>query len=182
MTEILVFDAHPSRLDEPVPPDGRFGPEGPAAIAENCARLKAECVAVVHPGVWVLGADTIVIVEDRIFGKPADFASAVRMLDVLSDANHEVITGICLLKKGKSGSVARTGSVVTRVSFKALSRGEIEAYVRTGEPLDKAGAYGIQGAGAFLVRSVQGSYTNVVGLPLCEVIELLLDENIIEPA
>ena len=83
--------------------------------------------------------------------------------------------------KGRTEEVTRIGSVKTRVAFKALLREEMEAYVRTGDPLDKAGAYGIQGAGAFLVRSVQGSYTNVVGLPLCEVIEWLMDEKIIAP-
>lgn len=104
------------------------------------------------------------------------------MLETLSGRDHEVITGICLLKKGEGKNVARTGSVMTRVSFKTLSQGEIEAYVKTGEPLDKAGAYGIQDAGAFLVRSVNGSYTNVVGLPMCEVIDWLLGESIIAPA
>ncbi|MDR3566802.1 MAG: Maf family protein [Syntrophobacteraceae bacterium] len=178
----LVFTTHPSRIDEPAPPDGRFGPEGPAATAKDCARLKAEFVSRAHPGAWVLGADTIVVVKDRIFGKPADTSAAVGMLETLSGRDHEVITGLCLVRKGEGKDVARTGSVVTRVSFKTLSKGEIEAYVKTGEPLDKAGAYGIQGAGAFLARSVHGSYTNVVGLPLCEVIDWLLGENIIAPA
>ena len=176
----VVFLAYPSGIDEPGPPNGGFGQASPAAIAEKCARLKAQSVSAAYPGAWVLGADTVVVIEGRICGKPADGAGAVRMLEILSGREHEVITGICLV--GPAGKGCRIGSVVTRVSFKPLSKGEIEAYVRTGEPMDKAGAYGIQDRGAFLVRSVQGSYTNVVGLPLCEVIDWLMDENIIEPA
>ena len=99
---------------------------------------------------------------------------------LLSGRAHEVITGMCLVQPG--GKLRRSGWVITRVRFKFLSMGEIEAYVRTGEPMDKAGAYGIQGIGAFLVRSVDGSYTNVVGLPLCESLDWLINESIIEPA
>lgn len=176
----VVFKAHPSGIEEPGPLDGLPGPGSAAAIAEKCARLKAQSVSAACPSAWVLGADTIVVVGGRIFGKPADAAGAVRMLETLSGREHEVITGMCLARPAGKG--LRIGSVVTRVSFKALSKREIEAYVRTGEPVDKAGAYGIQGAGAYLVRSLEGSYTNVVGLPLCEVIDWLMDENIIEPA
>jgi septum formation protein len=190
----VAFTVHPSGVDEPVPPDGGPGADSPAQTAEECARLKARSVSALYPGAWVLGADTIVVVEGRIFGKPADEAEAIRMLETLSGRTHEVITGICLV--GPAGEGAKTGSdggggrqaggltaaVVTRVRFKPLSRAEIEAYVRSGEPMDKAGAYGIQDGGAFLVRSVEGSYTNVVGLPLCEVIEWLSDARVIEPA
>ncbi len=102
------------------------------------------------------------------------------MLVDLNGRTHEVITGMCLIEPG--GMDRRSGSVITRVRFKTLSMVEIEAYVRTGEPMDKAGAYGIQGIGAFLVSAVEGSYTNVVGLPLCEVVDWLVSENIIEPA
>jgi len=101
------------------------------------------------------------------------------MLQALSGRLHEVITGMCLIRPG--GKLRRSDSVTTQVRFKDLSMKEIEAYVRTGEPMDKAGAYGIQGIGAFLVRSLEGSYTNVVGLPLCQTIEWLMNENIIEP-
>lgn len=176
----LVFRACPSGIDEPGPRDGRFGPEGPALVAERCARLKAQALSASYPSAFVLGADTIVVREGQIFGKPSDVAGAVRMLELLSNRDHEVITGVCLI--GPDGKTRRAGSVVTRVSFKSVSKREIEAYVKTGEPMDKAGGYGIQGAGAFLVRSVEGSYTNVVGLPLCEVIDWLMDENVIEPA
>jgi septum formation protein len=184
----VAFTVHPSGVDEPAPSDGGPGAGSPAKTAEECARLKVRSVSALYPGAWVLGADTIVVVEGRIFGKPADEAEAIRMLEILSGRTHEVITGICLV--GPAGEGAKSGwdaagltaAVVTRVRFKHLSRAEIEAYARSGEPMDKAGAYGIQDGGAFLVRSVEGSYTNVVGLPLCEVIEWLSDAHVIEPA
>ena len=168
----------PSGVDEPVAPDGRLGPGAAARTAESCARLKAEAVSAAHPGAWVLGADTMVVFDGRIFGKPTDRADAVRILEILGGRQHEVITGMCLL--GPGGKGPKVGSVVTRVGFRHLTSAEIEAYVRTGEPMDKAGAYGIQDRGAFMVRSVEGSYTNVVGLPLCEVIDWLLEKKIIE--
>jgi nucleoside triphosphate pyrophosphatase len=177
----IELEVHPSRIDESVWPDESAEPgKSPAGIAERRARLKANSISPLHPDSWILGADTIVVFDGRIFGKPSDPAEAVRMLDILSDRAHEVITGMCLIRPG--GKLRRSGSVTTRVRFKTLSTGEIEAYVKTGEPMDKAGAYGIQGLGAFLVRSVEGSYTNVVGLPLCEALDWLMDENIIEPA
>ncbi len=100
------------------------------------------------------------------------------MLNALSGRVHEVITGMCLIQPG--GKLRRRGSVTTQVRFKNLSMEEIDAYVRTAEPMDKAGGYGIQGIGALLVRSIEGSYTNVVGLPLCQALEWLMNENIIE--
>lgn len=177
----VEFDVRPSRVDEsvwqgePIDPAG-----GPAGIALRRAGLKARSVSCLHPDSWVLGADTIVVLGGSIFGKPSSRAEAVQMLETLSGKTHEVITGICLVRPG--GKLLRGQSVTTRVSFKPLSAREIEAYVGTGEPMDKAGAYGIQGIGAFLARSVEGSYTNVVGLPLCEVLDWLMDESIIEPA
>ncbi len=168
---------YPSRMDE----SAQVGASAqrPPEIAERWAVLKADSVSRLHPGLWILGADTIVVLDGGIFGKPSNAAEAVRMLALLSGRAHEVITGICLVRPG--GKLSRSGSVTTLVRFKNLSIKEIEAYVRTGEPMDKAGAYGIQGRGAFLVRSVEGSYTNVVGLPLCETLDWLMDENIIEP-
>ncbi|MGC8490963.1 MAG: Maf family protein [Syntrophobacteraceae bacterium] len=174
----VFFEVRPGTVEEPTVPDGRLGPEDAAAFAQNCARLKARSVSVLQSSAWVLGADTIVVVGGRIFGKPSDGEGASQMLETLSNREHEVITGICLAFEGR---VCRLGSVATRVRFKPLSHEEIAAYVKTGEPFDKAGAYGIQGAGAFLVRSLSGSYTNVVGLPLTEIIEWLMEENIIEP-
>jgi septum formation protein len=177
----VEFEVHPSKIDESVWPGESAEPaKSPAEVAEIWACLKADSISPLHPDSWILGADTIVVLDGRIFGKPADSAQAVRMLNTLGGRVHEVITGICLIRPG--GKLCRSGSVTTKVRFKDLSAEEIEAYVRTAEPLDKAGGYGIQGIGAFLVRSVDGSYTNVVGLPLCQALEWLMDENVIEPA
>lgn len=176
----IEFLVAPSKIDEPGQCSGAGTGNSAAQTAETCASLKAGSIAAVHPDSWILGADTIVVLDGRIFGKPSTPLEAVGMLQALSGRMHEVITGMCLLRPG--GKVRRSYSAATRVTFKDLSIREIEAYVRTGEPLDKAGAYGIQGIGAFLVRSVEGSYTNVVGLPLCETLEWLIGENIIEPA
>ncbi|MGC9967064.1 MAG: nucleoside triphosphate pyrophosphatase [Syntrophobacteraceae bacterium] len=174
----IEFLVAPSTIDESAE-SCRAG-KSPAQTAEAWACLKAGSISAVHPDSWILGADTIVVLDGRIFGKPSERPEAVEMLQALSGRAHEVITGMCLLRPG--GKVCGSCSVATRVYFKDLSIGEIEAYVRTGEPMDKAGAYGIQGIGAFLARSVEGSCTNVVGLPLCEALEWLIAENIIEPA
>jgi septum formation protein len=177
----VVFEVHPSSIDESVWV-GASADSGksPAEVAKRWACLKANSISLLHPDSWILGADTIVVLDGRIFGKPTDSAEAVRMLNALSGMVHEVITGMCLIQPG--GRFSRSGSVTTTVRFKKLSMEEIHAYVRTAEPMDKAGGYGIQGLGSFLVRSIEGSYTNVVGLPLCEALEWLMDENIIEPA
>ena len=174
----VEFEAHPSRINESV--RAECPGENPAEIAQRCACRKAGSVSPLHPSAWVLGADTMVVLDGLIFGKPSIPVEAVQMLDMLSDKTHEVITGICLIRPG--GNLCRSAAITTLVRFKSISTREIEAYVKTGEPMDKAGSYGIQGKGAFLVRSIKGSYTNVVGLPLCETIDWLIDENIIEPA
>jgi septum formation protein len=169
----LDFQIEPSRIAESGLPSGN-----PAVDAERWAHVKSASVSAAFPDSWVLGADTIVVLDGHIFGKPADPGDAVRMLAKLSGRTHEVITGRCLMKT--AAGIHKTGSVLTRVWFKDLSASEIDAYVRTGEPMDKAGAYGIQGIGAFLVKAIEGSYTNVVGLPLCEVLDWLMEEGIIE--
>ncbi|MHC1727173.1 MAG: nucleoside triphosphate pyrophosphatase [Syntrophobacteraceae bacterium] len=171
----IEFRVEPSRIDESGPPAA-----GPAEAARQWAVLKASSIASLHPEPWILGADTIVVLDGHIFGKPRGWVDAASMLQRLSGRVHEVITGMCLVNA--EAGFYRTGSVITRVHFKNLTFGEIEAYVRTGKPMDKAGAYGIQGIGAFLVKAVEGSYTNVVGLPLSETIEWLTEQNIIEPA
>lgn len=116
------------------------------------------------------GADTIVVLDGRIFGKPADEADAHRMLAELSGRTHQVITGVCLVRNGQTEAFAET----TDVRFKEISAEDIAAYVATGEPLDKAGAYGIQGRGGAFVDSVDGDYDNVVGLPVAR-LERALD-------
>jgi len=120
---------------------------------------------------WVVGADTVVVLDDELLGKPTDQDHAFDMLQRLSGREHQVITGFCIfdIQKNKEGLQA----VVSTVRFKRLSRPEIEKYLGSGESMDKAGAYAVQGIGAYLIDSVVGSYTNVVGLPLCQVMEML---------
>ena len=123
------------------------------------------------PARWVVGADTIVVVDNEILGKPLDNEEAFIMLQRLSGRTHTVITGFCIydILKDKEGIQA----VITKVRFKKLANREIEKYVSLGEGLDKAGSYAIQGAGAYLVETIDGSYTNVVGLPLCQLVEIM---------
>ena len=116
--------------------------------------------------------------DNRLLGKPDSPESARRMLVRLSGKTHHVHTGFCLRRQASDTTFSR--SVCTDVTFKALSAREIEWYIRTGEPFDKAGAYAIQGMGTFLVRRINGSYSNVVGLPVCEVVEILIREGIMD--
>ncbi len=169
----LDFRVEPSRIEESAIASANH----PAQTAQKWACAKAASVSELFAQHWVLGADTIVALDGRIFGKPADPAEAVRMLETLSGRTHEVITGICI--KNAQRKYHRSGSVLTRVTFRPLTHAEVESYARTAEPLDKAGAYGIQGIGAYLVKSIEGSYTNVVGLPLCETVDWLLEAGII---
>lgn len=155
------------------------GSGSPSELVLGWARAKASAVAAIHADRWVLAADTIVVVAGTILGKPFDTREARDMLAELSGREHQVITAICL--RHQKCHHEETEAVTTQVRFKKLSAAEIEAYVASGEPLDKAGAYGIQGLGGCLVRSIRGSYTNVVGLPLCETIERLAAHGIIAP-
>jgi septum formation protein len=145
--------------------------ESPRAFSRRLAREKAEAAARKYPRHWVLGADTVVVLEKTILGKPAGTREATVFLGRLSGRTHRVITSFCLTRKDSGFSI--TKSVASAVTFKAVTRNEIDWYVKTGEPLDKAGGYAIQGKGAFLVRKITGSYTNVVGLPVAEVLEAL---------
>jgi septum formation protein len=135
--------------------------EAPRAFAERLAKEKAHAVEVEGT---VIAADTIVVLGRHILGKPANAAHARKMLRKLSARRHKVITAVCV----KNGEHTQVFSVVTKVLFRTLDNREIDAYIATGEPMDKAGAYAIQGGAAHMVRSIKGSYTNVVGLPLCE--------------
>jgi septum formation protein len=166
-----------------VPEDGVTGdsPQIACLLAEKKAREVYEGNGV--SGSWILGADTLVVIRpeagnekpempDIVLGKPTDESDAGRMLRILSGREHRVITGICIL--APSGETAHLEAVTTRVRVKLLSDSEIEAYIRTGEPFGKAGGYAIQGIGSFMVRGISGSYTNVVGLPLCVLVEALL--------
>ncbi len=149
----------------------------PAARVERLATAKADRVALSHPDRWVIGADTVVVIDGKILGKPASGQEARKMLRRLAGRTHQVYTGYAVLCAAKHERFC--GSVCTDVRFKELNEPEIAWYVSTGEPFDKAGAYAIQGIGTFLVKSINGSYTNVVGLPVCEVIELLIKEGVV---
>jgi septum formation protein len=143
----------------------RLPRERPAAYARRLARDKARAV----PGAWVLGADTIVVLGDEVLEKPVDQDDAFRMLLKLRGKRHEVITAICLLADGVEHEAADT----TAVYFRAVDDGFLQAYVATGEPLDKAGAYGIQGYGAALIERIEGDFFSVMGLPVRLVLDLL---------
>lgn len=147
----------------------RAADEAPAPYAIRLAREKATAGSGRHPGRWVLAADTIVVIGEHILEKPASPAEAEAMLQRLSGRQHEVITAIALARDG----VIHERHDVTRVRFRRLSPELIVDYVATGEPLDKAGAYGIQGKGAVLVERVDGDYFSVMGLPVGKVVELL---------
>jgi len=135
----------------------------PAAQVERLSRLKAEAVAAEIDGdALIIAADTVVALDGTILGKPADEEDAFRMLSALSGVCHQVYTGVTVLHNGK----ALTRHEVTSVNFRALDSEEVELYIATGECMDKAGAYGIQGYGALLVEGISGDYYNVMGLPV----------------
>lgn len=160
----LDVKVKPASVDE-----SRQAEELPVDMVQRLARAKAWAVA--DAGLPVIAADTLVARADIIFGKPADERAAVRTLRALSGDEHEVLTGYCVRFEGEE----RVGVVRTQVWFRSLSDDEVERYANSGEPLDKAGAYGIQGEGGTLVDRLSGSYTNVVGLPLAEVLWELED-------
>lgn len=143
----------------------------PIQMVKAQALGKARCAEGVPPGNIVLGADTIVVLDGIVLGKPHTTEEAFTMLRSLSGRVHSVITGVALIVKGAE----HVFHCETQVHFKTLSDGEIVSYIESGEPMDKAGAYGIQGKGALWVTSIEGSYTNVVGLPVEKVYEVLVN-------
>lgn len=168
----LHFDVIPSDVDETLP-DLLLDP---CRTARRLAAAKAEAVARQHPDAVVIGADTLVCLGSRSLAKPTDEADAIRMLRLLSGKTHRVITGIAVCAKGRTARASET----TWVTFRPLMEQEILEYARTGEPLDKAGAYGIQaGAGSFVAR-VEGCYNNVVGLPVARLVRLLRWAGVLE--
>ena len=169
----IEFEVMPSEVNESFLPG-----ESPEQHVLRLARMKARKAAEKHKDRWVLAADTIVVIDGRILGKPGDRREAEEMLRMLSDREHRVITGYYLVQGSSRKSLE--GKVVTRVRFKALSSQEIRWYLDTGEPFDKAGGYAIQGKGAFMIREIKGSYTNVVGLPLTEVVEALQESGAVD--
>lgn len=139
-------------------------------VRELACRKSMEVAGQIGEGI-VIGADTVVVNQGMILGKPSDYADAVQTLRNLSGSEHLVITGFCVVD-GASGKVVKA-SETTRVFFRRLTDDEIESYVKTGEPMDKAGSYAIQGLGAILVERIEGCYFNVVGLPLTKLAEVL---------
>ena len=150
----------------------------PQVNVQELARQKADAVAIKYPEHWVIGADTVVCYDGKIMGKPKDEADAKNILRLLSGKTHEVYTGVALINK-KLG-VFKTFYQATQVVMQTLSEEEISEYVASKEPLDKAGAYGIQGYGARYISGIQGDYYNVMGLPVHELYKqlgMLLDQN-----
>ena len=143
--------------------------ERPAVYAERLARAKAARVAERHPGLRVLGADTIVVVDDQILGKPVNAADARRMLRLLSGRTHEVLTAVAVARDGEIHSHVEKSAVQMRT----IASDEIDGYIATGEPMDKAGAYGIQGGAAAFVCRVSGDFDTIVGLPVQVALDLL---------
>lgn len=167
----LRFSIYGPEIDERVD-DG----ECPEKYVERMAVEKADAVALCHQHSFVLAADTAVCVDGLILGKPISSEDAVEMLMTLSGRSHEVWGGVCLSKPNSGGKQVIT--VSTRVRFSRFDERIASAYVAEGESLDKAGAYGIQGLGGFLVERIEGSYSNVVGLPLSETAQLLVSAGV----
>ncbi len=159
----VTFTVCPADIDEAMDP--KLPPQDEVA---RVSKLKAEATTR-NPGDVVIAADTIVVLEDRVLGKPGDKAEAISMLRALSGRDHQVMTGLTVLR----GDIAITHTEITDVHFRPLTEEEILRYVETGEPMDKAGAYGIQGFAAPFVRGIQGDYYNVMGLPVCRLEQML---------
>lgn len=160
------FEIHPAVGEELAEP-GLTPPELVQALALHKAREVAEKFA--HPGDLVIGADTIVVLNDQVLGKPHDEAHALEMLTALSGREHHVYTGVAVLQDGRELPQVED----TAVWFRDASQAELNRYIATGEPMDKAGAYGIQGRGGLLVSRIEGDYTNVVGLPIVRLASML---------
>ena len=169
----LTFAIVPSSVDE-----NDINISIPEKLVKTLAEAKAGDVAGVYPDSWVIGADTIVLIQGKILGKPDSTETARQMIQQLNGQIHEVFTGYAICCKTTKTCIS--GFEKTEVQFRNISPQEIEWYIKTDEPYDKAGGYAIQGLGSFLVKRIYGSYTNVVGLPVCEVLEHLLKNDIIE--
>ena len=181
----IPFQVHAANINEDQKPE-----EGPIAYALRLAREKAEAVAARYPESYVLGADTIVVLKGEVLGKPIDHADAVRMLRLLSGQTHEVTTAVSLIapnvlapntsvldtsapSRVAPGTLAETRASTTKVYFREIAEAEIQKYVAGGEPIDKAGAYAIQGGASRWTDRIEGEFSNVVGLPLSLVTEML---------
>jgi septum formation protein len=160
----IAFEVQPAHIAE-----GPLPGEAAKDCAERLAREKALAVARQRPHDCVLGADTVVVVDGEVLGKPSDAADAARMLRLLSGREHQVITGVCLVVGGQWSVVSET----TSVTMSEITEKEIVDYVASGEPIDKAGAYAIQGIASRWISHIEGDYSNVVGLPVALVFRML---------
>ena len=170
----IAFELVLPEIDE-TPEQG----ETPGEYVTRMARIKNDAVRQMHADCWIVSADTIVFLDQVILGKPGSEQEAVDTLMYLSEKTHEVATSFCLSSAGRQ--IFHQETVLTRVEFSQISEKTARAYVLTGESSDKAGSYGIQGKGGFLVKRIEGSYSNVVGLPLTEVIAALTKYGIVIP-
>ncbi len=168
----LGFEVRPADIDETPLID-----ELPEHFARRMARAKAEQVALPCPEACVIAADTVVALDQIIFGKPRDRNDALTILKTLQGQTHTVTTGFAVLCPRLH--LTEVQAVTTQVTFAAHADDILQAYVDSGEPMDKAGAYGIQGKGAFLVQSIHGSHSNVIGLPVSELVQILLRHGLI---
>lgn len=152
--------------------------ETPRQHVKRLSMDKARVIAEKYPQAWVLGADTIVVIDGLILGKPKNKNEARKMLQKLSGREHKVFTGFTIAHR--AAEICQTNVVHSVVRFKTITPGEMEWYVGCEEPYDKAGGYAVQGKGAYFIQSIRGSYTNVIGLPLCEVLEAFKKLNTIQ--
>ena len=170
----LEFTVYPSGIRE-----AEFPITPPRDYAKTLAEAKANDVADMYPDGWVIGADSIVWANEKLLEKPRTIDEARDMMRQLSGRTHYVFTGYAIVCKARAHSFADVSE--TAVTFKDLTPAEIEWYIATDEPYDKAGGYAIQGLGSFMIQRIDGSYTNVVGLPLCEVMDHLIRQGVIVP-
>lgn len=172
----VAYTVDTAGAEEPAPQNG----EDAIAYARRAACAKTMPVAERYSDSCVIGADTVVVLDDEIMGKPEDDDHAFAMLSRLAGAKHQVISACCITVPGKRDPLVF--HAVTDVHMHRWDAATLRAYIATGEPVDKAGAYGIQGIGAFLVSRIDGSWSNVVGLPVTELLELLVSQNVLHTA
>ena len=169
----ISFQTIPSEVNE-----GMVGNESPEEHVLRLSEAKAASVAGLYPGAWVLGADTVVIIDGEVLGKPTRREEARLMMQKLSGRTHRVITGFTLLKAATKAGIRK--AVESAVTFREMTTAEMEWYIETEEPYDKAGGYAVQGRASLFIREISGSYTNVIGLPICEVFEALREAGVID--
>ena len=163
-----------------IPPDIDERKKREESIRDYVLRIaaeKAKKVGALFPDKWVIGADTVVVHKGKVLGKPKSEEEAMEMLTALRGKWHKVLTGYCILNMSKQTSCKDV--VETKVFIKDLTDEEIRRYIKTSEPFDKAGSYAVQGKGGFMVKEIKGSYSNVVGLPICEITDILLSLGIL---